>query len=268
MAKICTSCGTQSEEDKSFCSACGTRLECKVNTEQESSAVKGTPLCKKSRTVLWIVATIAQFLCVLMFFLPTVRVTVTVPGEYADKIPTISDFVKGEKSEDGEEKSLFDKSEEEQSETERDDVDILEGDFKLMNVIDLFGTEAYQTVCLFGVIVSFGFFVAPLVKKSEMKARNALFALTAQGVFFIVNIITLIVLKGKPVSIIRKLADMVVVADIPDFIVDWLCETVESFYRYEFNIYGWAYIGFSVLSITALCMLVIDNRKELKRKTI
>lgn len=265
MTKICTSCGTQAEEDKSFCSVCGARLDCKANSEQKSCEQKRTPLCKKSKTALWIVALIAQFLCVLMFFLPTVRVTVTVPGEYADKIPTVSNFLKGDKAKDNEAASIFDKSKEEESEQTSKDIDVLEGDFKLMNVIDFFGTEAYQILCLFGVVVSFALFVAPLARKRELKVQNALFALVTQAMFFVVNIITLLVLKGKPVSTIRKFADMVIFADIPEFIVDWLCKTIESFYRYEFNIWGWLYIAFSILCIAILSKLVIDNRKELKR---
>lgn len=263
MEKICKNCGTKAEEDKSFCSVCGAVLDCKKNTCSAKS-----PLCKRSKLSLWIVSLVLQLLCVIMFFMPTVSVTVTVPGEYADKIPTISDLIKGEKSEDGEEESFFEESEDGQSDTKKADVDVLEGDFKLMNVIDFFGTEAYQTLCLFFTAISFVFFLEPLVRRRELKVHNALFALAAQFAFFAVNIVTMIVLKGKPISTIRKFADMIVFADIPEFIVNWLCETVESFYSYRLNLWGWMYMGFSVLSIAVLCTLVIANRKELKRKTI
>lgn len=259
MEKICKNCGAKAEEDKSFCSVCGAVLDCKKNTCSMKS-----PLCKKSKLSFWIVSLVLQLLCVIMFFLPTVSVTVTVPGEYADKIPTVSDLLKGGK-EESEDKSVLEKD----KDTEPlEDVDILEGDFKLMNVIDFFGTEAYQTLCLFFVVISFGFFLEPLVRKRELKVHNALFALAAQFAFFAVNIITMIVLKGKPVSIIREFADMVVFADVPEFIVNWLCETVESFYSYRLNLWGWMYMGFSVLSIGVLCMLVIDNRNELKRCSV
>ncbi len=263
MSLLCKNCGAQAEEDKSFCMVCGAKLQSESDVKGKPSAFKGTPLCRKNKKPLWIVAVLAQLLCVIMFFLPTVRVTVTVPAQYADKIPSYSDFLKGEKSEDEGVNRFFSEEKEEKT---YEDVDVLEGDFRLMNVIDFFGTEAYQTMCLTLVLISFALFVAPLIRGKELKAHNALLALFTQVLFFVVNIATLLSLKDEPVSSVRKFADMIVYAKIPEFIVDWLCESIGSFYSYKFNVWGWAYVVFSVIAIAVLCKLVIDNRKEFKRE--
>ncbi|MBR3972164.1 MAG: zinc ribbon domain-containing protein [Ruminococcus sp.] len=310
MARFCASCGNKIEDGLMFCTACGARVETAVSQEvpvaQEAvyqpevstEAVAeytytseqvpapdftGTLVKKDSKKQMWLVAIVAQLLCILLFLMPTIRFKVTVPGDVASEMgsSSISNMLgsgfgqKNARDFDDYDYGDYDFGENEGQAigaSKASDMDVLKGNFKYMNVVDMFSTEVYHTVLLLAVIIALALMIYPVIKKKELDPVYALYMLAAQAVFFIYNIIMLLVINGKPVSMIKKAAKMICVEGIDSYrstinaAIDKLCDTIKDFYKFGFSVWGWIYIAVSVIAIGVLGKIVYDNKAVLFSK--
>lgn len=290
MAKFCNACGTQTDDMMRFCPACGAAFDDAAPVEAAATPdLTGTLVKKDNKKTFWLAAIVAQILCVILFLLPTVKFTVTMPSYMGDALDSIADLAdvidaEGTESYDVELMDYYDYDYDDYDDyydyyDDYDDYDdyspaiggsssgsseeLVKGNFSMLNTVDLFGTEAYHIIMLIGVIIALAMMIAPIVKKAELKAKAALVMLAAQGTFFIVNIITLFIIKGKPVALVKRFIKMIQIDGVSSSMVDSACDMLKDFYKFGFSIWGWIYVAVSVVAIALLTKIVLDNKDEL-----
>ncbi len=71
MAKFCGKCGTPINDNAMFCGKCGTKVE--VTNYAYQPMATSTPTLNNSNKTHWILSILSQIICVVLFFLPTVK---------------------------------------------------------------------------------------------------------------------------------------------------------------------------------------------------
>lgn len=210
MAKFCSKCGTQMEDDMVFCANCGAKSEDVAPVEYPTQTpasnfgkidpmaiIKGTADAKLN----WIVALAAQVLAVLLFLLPIVRAKASAFGmSYAENA----------------------------------------GMFKALG--DDMGPVAVPIIFFIITLLAIVFMALPFIQKTELNPINAAVMFGAQALFFITNIIMVLVINGKA----RSMSEGMMTAG--------------------FSFWGWLYLIFALVALFLVGRIVYANKDRLLNK--
>ncbi len=221
MAKFCSKCGTQMEDNMMFCANCGNRVDggVPVGAPAQASMMGGSKpdivailKGKADQKTNWLVALVAQVLPILLFLLPILSFSIpaSLRAFASDEMPGPMNFFA---------MSSY-----------------------MTNEMDINATVVFPIIGLILAIGAGVYMALPFIQKTEFNPMGAFVMLCGQAIFFIGNVITVMVYSGK-------------VSDLSMGMV----KTV-------FNFGGWMYILFSLVALYFVGMIVFYNKDKLLKK--